>query len=306
MLDYKKIIASKSLRLSLLRLLNFIPDQIMIHLQYMVKTGRILNLSNPVRYTEKIQWYKLKYKNPLMTVCSDKYSVRDYIEEKGFGYLLNDIYAVYETVEDIDFDALPNAFIIKHTTGSGRNIIVFDKASEDLLEIKSTIESWLVNKPTNYGREWGYENIKSRVIVEALLPRNKDNDLPDYKFFCFNGKAEYLYTMVDYVDDHDAGRCSFFDTDFVKLPYSRSEYKPIDRDIEKPQCFNEMVELANVLSKDFPHVRVDFYDINGRVVFGELTFYNASGYTRFNPDEFDFIMGSKFLLPTNKTDSNVI
>lgn len=296
-MNYKNIFKSKSLRLKILSILSMVPDELMIRIQYFIKTGRMLDLESPKRYTEKIQWYKLYYRNSLLPLCSDKYSVRGYIKSKGYDGILNELYAVYHSIEDIDLESLPKSFIIKHTTGSGRNIIVADKNKVDLELIKEEVVSWLTNDVTNYGREWGYNDIQQSVIVEALLPRDSNNDLPDYKFFCFNGKVEYLYTMVDYVDDHESGKCSFFDMNFKKLPYSRSEYRPIDREITKPSCFDEMVSIASDLCKDFPHVRVDFYDINGRVVFGELTFYNASGYTVFDPDEFDFIMGEKFVLP---------
>lgn len=296
-MDYKKIFRNKNLRLYVLGLLRFVPDMLMIKIQYKIKTGRTLDLVNPTRYTEKVQWYKLNYRNKLMPICSDKYTVRSYVEERGLSNLLNDLYGVYYNVDDINFDELPNSFAIKHTNGSGKNIFVPDKSSADLLKIKKEIMSWLSQENINYGREWGYNNVKSRVIIEALLPRDSNNDLPDYKFFCFNGKVEYLYTMVDYVDDHDSGKCSFFDRNFNKLPYSRSEYKAIDRDISKPICFDQMLQAAEILSKEFPHVRVDFYNVDERVIFGELTFYNASGYTVFSPDEFDFILGDKFKLP---------
>jgi hypothetical protein len=297
-MNYKKIFRNKKVRLCLLGFLRFVPDKLMIKLQYRIKTGRSLNLVNPIRYTEKVQWYKLNYHHPLMPICSDKYTVRSYVEDKGYSRLLNELYAVYDDVNHIDFDKLPNSFAIKHTNGSGKNIFVTDKSVADLSQIKKEISDWLKKDSVNYGREWGYNDVKSQIVIEAIIPRDENNDLPDYKFFCFNGKVEFLYTMVDYVDDHDAGKCSFFDREFNKLPYARSEYKAIDRTIAKPSDFEEMLKVAEVLSKDFPHVRVDFYNVDGRIIFGELTFYNASGYTVFSPDEFDFIMGDKFRLPS--------
>ncbi|MFT6987916.1 MAG: hypothetical protein ACJAT7_003781, partial [Psychromonas sp.] len=223
-----------------------------------------------------------------------------YIEKKGLASILNTLHGVYERIEDIKFDELPKSFAIKHTNGSGENIFVQDKSLIDMDSFKSTLRSWLNKKRINYGREWGYDNVPSRLIVEALIERDENNDIPDYKFFCFNGKVEYLYTMVDYVDDHKNGRCSFFTPDFVQLPYSRSEYKEINRIIPKPVQFNEMVKIAEKLSEGFPHVRVDLYNIRERIIFGELTFYNASGYTVFTPDEFDFILGEKFIIPKRR------
>lgn len=300
--DYKKLIPSQELRLKLLHLMNFIPDKYMIQLQYRIKTGRKLNIKSPKRYTEKLQWYKLNYRDPLMTKCSDKYEVRKYIESKGLSDILNPLYGDYNKVEDIDFTSLPEAFAIKHTNGSGANVLVQSKKDLDINELKSTLNKWMAKHTPKYGREWCYYNVSSKIIVEKLLERVENNDIPDYKFFCFNGKVKYLYTMINYVDDHSNGQCSFFTPEFKKLPYRRSEYKEITEDVKKPDRFDEMIEIAEVLSKDFPHVRVDLYNIKGQIIFGELTFYNASGYTVFEPDEFDFILGEHFNLPWQGVD----
>jgi hypothetical protein len=303
-MDYKKLIKNQELRLKILEMTNFIPDKFMIKLQYRIKTGRNLNLKNPTRYTEKLQWYKLNYRDPLMTKCSDKYLVREYVEDKGLGGILNPLLGVYTSSAEISYDKLPESFAIKHTNGSGANIFVKDKSEIDLNNIKNIIDSWMNRKIVNYGREWCYYNVEPKIVVEKLLERDKNNDIPDYKFFCFNGKVKYLYTMVDYVDNHKKGRCSFYTPDFEKLPYRRSEYMEIDRDIPKPKNFDKMIDIAEVLSKDFPHVRVDLYNIKGEIIFGELTFYNASGYTVFSPDEFDYILGKEFILPHNSSISS--
>ncbi|MBX9974447.1 ATP-grasp fold amidoligase family protein [Cytobacillus firmus] len=299
-MDYKKIIKSQRVRFKILGLFDFLPDKRMLQLQYRIKTGRKLKLNSPERYTEKLQWYKLFYRDPLMTECSDKFLVRKYVEQKGLGDILNPLYGVYENEESINFDELPNSFAIKHTNGSGANLFIQDKTKMNKEEVTKTIREWMNKRKANYGREWCYYNVQSRIIIEKLLERDENNDIPDYKFFCFNGKVKYLYTMVDYVDNHKNGRCSFFTRDFDKLPYRRSEYKAINREIEKPDRFDKMIEIAEILSKDFPHVRVDLYNLKGQIIFGELTFYNASGYTIFYPDEFDFILGNEFKLPKQK------
>ena len=144
------------------------------------------------------------------------------------------------------------------------------------------------------GREWCYEGANSKIICEKLLPRDYRNDLPDYKFFCFDGKVEFLYVMIDYTDNHENGKMGFFDKKFNKLPFYRNDFKKIDFDIKKPKHFSKMIEYAELLSTDFPHVRVDFYNIDGKIIFGELTFYNTSGYVNFSPDEYDFEIGKKF------------
>lgn len=292
-MDYKKIIPNQDLRLRILGMLDFIPDELMIRLQYKIKTGRTLNLKNPQRYTEKIQWYKLNYRNPLMAKCADKYTVREYVENKNLSSILNELYGVYDNANEINFDELPNDFIIKLTSGSGGNIIVKDKSEMDTPKIIEQLNAWQAKRQGKIAGEWAY-NKHGKIIIEKLLMRDKNNDLLDYKFFCFNGKVKYLYVMTDYVDSHDKGRCSFFTSDFKKLPYRRSEFKPIEENLKKPKNFSKMVRLAEILSKDFPHVRVDFYNIEGKIIFGELTFYNASGYTDFTPDKFDYILGEEF------------
>ena len=302
---YKKILRSQDLRKKVFHLFDFVPDKMMVKIQYKLKTGNKLNLKNPQRYTEKLQWYKLFYRNPLLTKCSDKYHVREYVEEKGLGFLLNDLYGYYTKAEDIDFDALPNEFVIKSTTGSGNNIIVKDKSELDIEETKKRLSKWLElgdeTDGKSIGREWCYDNVKPALIVEKFLGRDKNGDLPDYKFFCFDGRVYCLYVMVNYTDNHETGQIGFYDENFNKLPFCRVDYRDIDFDIEKPKNFEKMVEYAKILSKDFPHVRVDFYDLDGDITFGELTFYNASGYTKFNPDSADYEMGKQFILP--KDDS---
>ena len=299
-MDYKKILKSKKVRFGILKLMSFVPNKAMIKLQYKIKTGRRPNLKNPKRYTEKIQWYKLNYRDPLMSCCCDKYTVRKYVEEKGCGHLLNKLYAVYDRPEDVDFDALPNSFALKCSMGSGMNYFVEDKNKEDYAELVKMMKDWVKADFYTYGREWCYKNGTPKILVERLFPRNKFNDIPDYKFFCFGGEVFCLYTMIDYTDDHSKGKLGFFDCEFNQLPYFRDDFNKITDAPPKPDCFDKMVEYARVLSKDFPHVRVDFYDIDGEAIFGELTFYNASGYTTFSPDEFDYIMGEKFVLPEVK------
>jgi len=301
---YKKVFKNKDVRLKILKLFRFIPDRIMIPIQYKIKTGNILNITKPIRYTEKLQWYKLYYRKPVMTLCSDKYAVREFVKEKGLGKLLNGFYAVYNAAEDIDFDSLPNSFAMKMTVGSGMNYFVTDKKNENLNELKDMVKKWFLADSSSYGREWCYYNIKPRVVFEELLPMDERDDLPDYKFFCFNGEPYCLYTMIDYTKNHENGRLGFFDTDFRLLPYHRKDFKPIVEQLPKPKNFDMMVKYARILSEGFPHVRVDFYNISGRIIFGEMTFYNASGYTVFEPDEFDFILGEKFILPNKNNWDN--
>lgn len=295
---YKKLFKSQDTRRRILIALRWLPDSLMLRIQYRMKTGYRLNLKNPKRYTEKLQWYKLYYRTPLITRCSDKYTVRQFVRSKGLGKYLNELYAVYDRAEDIDFDKLPDSFAMKCSCGSGMNYFVTDKSKEDPEKLRKLAAKWLKDDTGfSVGREWGYKNCRPRILFERLLPRNERNDMPDYKFFCFYGKVYCLYKMVDYVDNHAKGRLAFYDRNFKKLPYYRQDYGHLTEEQEKPACFEEMLKAAEILSSDFPHVRVDFYDIGGRAVFGEMTFYNACGFFRFEPDEFDFILGKQFRLP---------
>src|SRR5690554_2714971 len=278
------------------RIRSFFPQKLQMKLEYRIKCGRKLNLKNPKRYTEKLQVYKYKYRNPKLPLLAAKDTVRDYIKKKGLESILNTQYGVYSNVEDIDFNSLPDKFVIKLNTGSGLNILVEDKNKLDIRETKKELRRWLKTKPWVFGTEWAYKNIKPRIIIEKYLDRDSNNDLPDYKFFCFDGEVEYLYVMKEYIDNHKSGKLSFFDKNFNKTKYHRSDYKPINQEIPKPKNFDEMINIAKSLSKGIPHVRVDLYNIDGRIVFGELTFYTSGGYINFIPDEFDFILGRNFNL----------
>jgi hypothetical protein len=297
-LDYKNFIRRRDTRLRVLKALDFIPDPLMLRLQYFAKTRRALNLNHPMRYTEKIQWYKLNYRDPLITTCSDKLAVRDYVQSKGLGSILNEYYEVFHDAEAIQFSALPTSFALKCTNGSGVNYFVNNKAEVSEREVKNHMAAAIAAANPRSGREWGYYGVPESILAERLLPRDENNDIPDYKFFCFQGKVEFLYVMKNYVDDHAMGECSFFTKEFEKLPYRRSEYRPIEGVVRTPANFDRMVEIAEILAADFPHVRVDLYNQRGEITFGELTFYPASGYSVFTPDEFDFIMGAKFQLPS--------
>lgn len=306
MINFKNIIFSRNMKIKVMQKLSFLPDDMVVKLQYRIKTHKKLHLKNPKRYTEKLQWYKLNYKNPIMRECVDKYSVREYVEKQGLGSLLNKCYGIYNSPDEVEFDLLPNKFVCKDTLGGGSNsVILVDKKNIDFEYLKQTMNKW-VNEPVNKkhpGREWPYDNRKHRIIIEEYLEQN-DGDLADYKFFCFNGKVEYFYIRTDYVKNHENGKMAFFDKNLNLMPDVGLNYCS-NANGEKIKLFsniNEMIKYAEILSKEFPHVRVDFYNVDGRIIFGELTFYNASGYMSFTPDDFDFIMGSKFIIQATRKD----
>lgn len=297
-MNYKKIIKSQEIRFKILSFLSFIPDLFMVKFQYRVKLGRRLNLKNPKRYTEKLQWYKLYYKNPLMSQCADKYEVREYIRSKGLEDILNKLYYVYDSIEDIDMDKLPNKFVMKTTNGSGTNILCQEKANVNVGEMKSKLSKWLKRNYYSAGREWAYKNIIPRIIVEEFLEdeTNKFDGINDYKFICFNGKVEYIVLDVDRQIDH---KRNVYDRDWNFIDVE-TDHKNFGDCISKPEALGEMLNIAEKLAEDFPSVRVDLYWVKNKIYFGELTFYPWTGYVPFNPDEFDFILGDKFILPKYK------
>ena len=298
-MNYRDIIKSRDLRVKVLSYLNWVPDSIMLRLQYWLQTGRKLNLKNPKRFTEKLQLYKMKYRNPDMLRCTDKYEVRKYIEEKGFGEYLIPLIGEYNNVEEIDYVKLPNKFVAKTTDGGGGNQVLICKDKQTLSEetFKTRLRTWMSARKVKKqaGREWAYENnYPRRIIIEEFIGyENIKKDLCDYKFFCFNGKVEYIYGL----SDRNLGQSvqlGVYNRKFEKLDVSRNDERPQDKPLSKPLNFDKMISLAEILSKDFPHVRVDLYNIAGNIYFGELTFYDGSGYMTFNPDSFDEEMGMKF------------
>ena len=292
---YKKIISSQKMRFAILRMLKFVPDKAMIKLQYRIKLKRKLNLKDPKRYTEKIQWYKLYYRNPVMMECVDKYGVRKYIEKKGLGNILNQLYQVVDRPEEINFDQLPDKFVIKTTNGSGTNILVKDKKTLNIAETKKKLNDFLNMAEASAGREWAYGGSSKKIIVEELLEdnSNKDKGISDYKFLCFNGKPVYVVYDKDRFSDH---KRNFYDVNwnYVKVD---SDCPCFEDSVKKPENYEKMVEIASVLSRDFRAVRVDLYNIEGKIYFGELTFYPWSGYVQYTPDSFDFELGKYFVLP---------
>lgn len=299
MLDYKKILPSQELRLKLLGLTDFIPDKAMIMLQYWIKTGRILNLTNPQRYTKKLQWYKLYHRDPVMTQCADKYGVREYIISKGYEKILVPLYGVYDQVDDINFEKLPSKFVLKTTNGSRTNLFCEDKTKLNLNATIDILRGWLVKRTSKAGREWPYYNIKPRIICEKFLEKDKNNDLIDYKFVCFAGKVKCVFVNAERYSD-DVMRFGIYTRDFNHLPYRRKGLRTTENTMSKPVNYEQMIKIAETLSEDFPHVRVDLYNIDGKIYFGEMTYFHGSGYVDFEPDEFDFILGKDFELPNTR------
>ncbi len=295
---YKKIIRNKKLRFKILSVLRFIPDKTMIKLQYFIKTGRRLNLKDPKRYTEKIQWYKLNYRDPIMARCADKYLVREFVESRGLGHILNELYATFDNPEEISFDNLPNSFVLKLSNGSGTNVLVKDKGKVDIEEIKKEFESFVAQANAFAGREWVYNTDQKKTIVaeKLLCDTNQKNGIVDYKFLCFDGEPYCIAYDVDRFTDH---KRNIYDIEWNNLNVS-SDCECSNKEYDRPEKLDEMLDIARKLSKGFPAVRVDLYCVNSKIYFGEMTFFPWSGYVNFDPDEFDFKLGEKFVIDTKK------
>ncbi len=268
-----------------------------IQYKYWRVFGRYCNLNKPLKYSEKIQWAKLHRRNELLTTLSDKVLVRKWVADRiGEEYLIPTIGKVYSKPEDICFGELPSKYVIKVNSGSGFNVIVNDSSTIDIEAIKKDLDRWLSYNYAFSLYELQYKNIEPKIIIEKNLMDNGIIDVPDYKFFCFGGKVFCSYTMSEYTNDHSKGKLGFFDREYNLLPYYRADYAPITEQMDKPKNYEKMVDLAETLAQGFSHVRVDLYNIKGKIYFGEMTFTNAGGFCRFVPEEFDLILGKQWNL----------
>lgn len=256
--------------------------------QYREKFDRELDLVSPKSFNEKLQWIKVFDKNPLYSNLVDKYMVRDYVKERAGDLILNEIYGIYENFDEINFDSLPEKFVIKATHGSGWNIICENKKELDLSSVKLDVDRWLSDNYYNYGKEFAYKNITPRIIIEKYIQNEETNTLNDYKFFCFGGDPRFIQVDVDRFQDH---RRNFYDLDWKKLPFEL-HYKSYNSEVTRPKMLQEMVEVSAKLSKGLKFARVDLYDLDNQVVFGEITLYPGNGLEKFNPSEFDLTTGS--------------
>lgn len=275
-------------------LLNWIPDKVYLKLIYYCETGKKLNLLNPITFNEKIQWLKLYDRRPEYTSYVDKYLVRDYVKNSiGEQYLIP-LIAKFDSVDEIDWISLPSRFVLKCTHGSGCNIICNDKEKLDIDKVKKQLKQWMKKNWFWFGREWPYKNIKPSIICEKYMVDESGIELKDYKVFCFNGKPKLIQVDYNRFVNH---KRNLYD---IKWNYINASIKyPTDSSfaIKKPDKLEEMLKLAEKLAKNYPHVRVDFYNINGKIYFGEMTFYHGSGFEEFHPSEIGKLFGNWIKLP---------
>ena len=273
-------------------ILSMLSDETSTKIEYKANMGKPLNLANPESYNEKLQWLKLYDHNPFYTKLVDKYAVKSYISTicNGGGYVIPTL-GVWDRVEDIELDTLPNQFVLKtnHSGGNTGVVICRDKSTFDFEEAKRKLEKSLATDMYKVSREWPYKNVKRCILAEEYMEDKKTGELRDYKFFCFNGEPKALF-VASGRQNHSEPFFDFFDMDYnhldLKCPHPQADIIP-----EKPESFEEMKELARKLSKGLPHVRVDLYEINGKPYFGELTLYHWEGLMPFYPESWNYKFG---------------
>lgn len=276
-MDYKKILKSKELRLKILNMMSFLPDRVVIPIQFRLTMHKHLDLKKPQTMNEKLQWLKLNDHDPLHVRLVDKYRVRKHVKEKIPELKLIPLLGKWNRYEDIDFDSLPNQFVIKCNHDSGSVKVVRDKSSINHEEFRTFFADRLKNNPYTYGREWPYKHVKPCIIVEKLMTEENGNLPIDYKFFCFNGKVDTV--MICTGRGTSEQRFYFFDKQWKIQKYNRSAQDLSDDfQVDKPDGIDALFELAAKLSKGEAFVRIDFYLINNIPYFGEFTFYPASGF----------------------------
>lgn len=279
-----------------LKLNIFITDELSIKISYKLKIGKTLNLKNPITFNEKLQWLKLNDRNPQHTINVDKFLVREYVKSKiGEEYLIP-ILDIYNNTDEIDFDSLPNQFVLKcnHNSGTGM-CICNNKSILDIKKIKKELNKGLKENYYKYSKEWPYKDVPKKIICEKYMSDGKSKELIDYKFLSFNGKVKIIFT----VSNRNLGnnmKVDFFDVEWNHLPFTR-HYPSSNRNIKPPINLNKMIELATILSENETFVRVDFYDINGDIFFGELTYFPGSGFEEFSPEIWDKNIGDMIELP---------
>lgn len=290
--DIKKFIFNPGKRFNFLASKGFykwMNDERFLRRAYKMNFGVELNLNNPQTFNEKLQWLKLYDRKDIYTMMVDKYEVKKYVADIiGEEYIIP-TFGVYDKFDEIDFDKLPNQFVIKCTHDSGGVVICKDKSKLDKKVARKKINKSLKrNFYYNY-REWPYKNVKPRILIEKYMEDKDAGELVDYKVMCFNEKAKMIFTCTERFGD--GLKVTFFDLGWNKLPFER-HYPSSNKNIPRPKNLKKMIELSEKMSKDISFVRMDWYEINGELYFGEYTFYPGSGFEEFTPEEWDRKLGN--------------
>ena len=278
------------------QLAKYINDDNYVKWKYCLNFHKKLNLDNPQTYNEKLQWLKLHDHHEEYTQMVDKYEAKKYVASViGDDYIIP-TYGIYNSFEEIDFASLPQQFVLKCTHNSGGIFVCKDKDTFDINTARKQVKKWLKRNPYWKNREYPYKNVKPRIIIEQYLEDESGYELKDYKFFCFDGEVKCLFVATDRGVESEETKFDFFDLKWNHLPFTNG-HPNSTKQIRKPDNFEEMVLLAEKLSKGIPHLRVDLYNINGKIYFGELTFFHWSGLTPFVPEEWDYRFGQWLKLP---------
>lgn len=278
------------------KLSQLLPDKLYLSLRYKAKFGKWPNWDNPQLYTEKVQWLKLYDRKPEYCNMVDKYEAKKYIANMVGEQYIIPTYGVWDSFDEINFDSLPERFVLKCTHNSGGVVVCLDKKNLDLEKARITLEKRLKENYYWHSREWQYKNVKPRIIAEEYLYDKEypDDSIMDYKLLCFDGEPKLLYYAEENTDDPYS---DIYDMDFQKLDLQFPEpNSPIIAEI--PDKFEEMKNLARKLSAKSPHLRVDFYYVNGKLYVGELTFYHCAGLVDIKPEKWNQILGDWIVLPT--------
>ncbi len=273
-----------------------LSDERCLKLKFYAYMGKKLNLKNPQTFSEKLQWLKLYNRKPEYTKMVDKYAVKEYVAEKiGEEYVIKTL-GVWDRFDDIDFNALPHKFVLKTTHDSGGVVICKDKNSFDIKNAKAKLEKSLNRDYFITAREWPYKDVKPRIIAEQYMEQKGCDELTDYKFYCFNGEPKFLYISQG-LSNHETARIQYVSLDWEKMEIKRADYPNIDELPPKPITYDKMIEFSKIFSKNIPFLRVDFYEINGKLYFSELTFSPGAGLTKFEPESWDYKFGEWIKLP---------
>lgn len=277
------------------------PDKIFLKIVYRLYMGKSLNLRNPKSFTEKLNWLKVNQKDDSYSNLVDKYEVKKFVRTRlgNSDHIITNL-GVWNSFDEIDFDSLPNQFVLKTTNGGGNSSVVIckDKSKLDIEECRKKL-SLKSGKIFFWSREYPYYKVKPRIIAEEFISTD-DDELSDYKIFCFNGEPKFLFVGTERQKKGTEVKFDFFDTEFNHLPI-RNGHENSSHPIPKPQNYDEMLEIAKKLSAGFPHVRVDLYNVNGKIYFGEMTFFHCAGFVPFEPDEWDDKFGAMFNLNISNT-----
>lgn len=279
---------------------DWMKDEAYLKLLYKSWFGKRIDLNDPKSFNEKMQWLKLYDHKPEYTQMVDKYEVKKYVAERiGEEYIIPTL-GIWDSFDEIDFDSLPDQFVLKCTHDSGSVFVCRDKAKLDKSALKHKLNRRLKRKYYIANREWPYRNVKPRIMAECYMEDvNQPNGLRDNKFYCFDGEPKLLY-VSEGLENHETAKISFLNIDWTFAPFRRLDYKPFDKLPPKPEHFEHMCALARQLSQDVPFLRVDLYEINGKVYFSELTFFPCGGFILFHPAEWDEKLGLDIKLPESK------